>query len=186
MPIENSEGELRPQNYRPDELPTPPVAALAAPIRDPHSGQFVPGNPGGRLRQLKALSEARAGELIALDPAKVAPWLRPHVAAAQDHARALVAELVVQSERLNALVLDFARVRFLAQAALAEGAREDCDPETSAKWREEALRWLREVRQLTLTVTGLEREEARLRAIQPGADDDLERRVREAAKRRRT
>lgn len=134
------------------------AAALAAPHRDPSSGRFCPGNPGGRLRQVAALGREQAESLLRLAIDDVAPWLRPHLQAAQQHAQQLVDALAVTSPELVALCGDEAKARLLAAACLTEGSRVDCPRETSAEWREEARAWLREARQIALTRRGLARD----------------------------
>jgi hypothetical protein len=153
-----SHGKRRPRALRPDRMPKRPAAELAAPYRDPATGQFGPGNPGGRLRQLAAIAKAEAEGLLSLPMASVAPWLRPHLLAAQTHAQRLVDALLVPTDELVALCGDEAKARMLSNAALTEGAREDCPPDIAFAWRKEAREWMREARQVVLTRKAVARE----------------------------
>jgi hypothetical protein len=154
MPIEKSQGKPRPANYRVDELPTRPESAIAAPDRDATTGRFVKGNRASRRRKVKAL----AGKLVGLDPTKVAPWLRPHVAQGNEQAARLLEQLPARNEAIDSLVVALANATTMHWALIGLGAAGD------AKAREEAMRWLREMRQLTITIEGLSRD---LAASQP-------------------
>lgn len=156
--IEQQQGKLRPRPARADRLPRTPAAVAAAPHRDPKTGRWTPGNPGARLRQVVALGREVAGSLLRLEPDAVAPWLRPHLVAAQEHAQRLVDALPVKADELVALCGDEAKARLLGSAALAEGCRAGIDAETARAWREEARAWLKEARQCALTRKGLGRD----------------------------
>ncbi|HEY0464996.1 MAG TPA: hypothetical protein VGC79_12335 [Polyangiaceae bacterium] len=54
-------------------LRTLAAAELAAPFRDPKTGHFTAGNPGGRLRQVAALDKLEAQSLLRLSADVVAP-----------------------------------------------------------------------------------------------------------------
>ncbi len=163
--VETSHGKRRPRGIRPDRhRPSPTVAALAAPFQDPITKRFTAGNPGGKLKRLKALEVATAESLLRLDADKVAPWLRPHLDDAQEHAQGLISGLRVASDELVALCADEARARLFASACSTEGARLDCPAEDAREWRKEAREWIREARQVALTRKALERE------TQPEAD----------------
>jgi len=156
--LETSHGKVRPRPARVDRLPRSPAAELAAPYRDPRTGRFGAGNPGGRLRQVAALGRAEAESLLRLPLESVAPWLRAHLQAAQQHAQALVDALPVASAELVALCGDEAKARLLANAALTEGARSGCSVDDARAWREEARAWLREARQSAITRKGLAKD----------------------------
>lgn len=158
MTVETSQGKPRPRPTRPDRAPSGALADLAGPVRDPQTGRWTPGNPGARLRMIAALGRAEAESLLRLDPASVAPWLRPHLADAQAHAQALVDALPVHSAELVALCGDEAKARLMAAAALTEGAREGTDSKEAAAWREEARGWMREARQVVLTRNAIARQ----------------------------
>lgn len=179
MSIEVSQGKPRPRGTRPDRSPATPVADLAAPVRNPQTGRWSPGNPGARLRMIAALGKAEAESLLRLDPASVAPWLRPHVTEAQEHAQALVDALHVHTAELVALCGDEAKARLMAAAALSEGAREGTDPKTAAAWREESRAWMREARQIVLTRNAIARQ-----TPAPTGEDDISRLRREFAAKR--
>lgn len=156
--IETQQGKLRPRVPRKDRLPRSQAAELAAPYRDPHTGRFGAGNPGGRLRQVAALGRAEAESLLRLPLESVAPWLRGHLQAAQQHAQALVDALPAASAELVALCGDEAKARLLANAALTEGARDGISTDDARAWREEARAWLKEARQTVLTRKGVARD----------------------------
>jgi hypothetical protein len=149
--VEMQQGKRRPRVPRKDRTPTSPAAALAAPFKDPSNGQFTAGNPGGRMRQVAALAKVTAASLLRLPADSVAPWLRPHLIAAQDHTQALVDGLPVATDEVVGLCGDEGRARLFASACAAEGARADTDAETSRAWRQESREWAREVRQTLLT-----------------------------------
>jgi len=150
MSIEISHGKPRPRGLRHDRAPKTPAAVAAAPYRDPKTGHFGSGNPGGRLRQLAALGRAEAESLLRLPVESVAPWLRSHLADAQEHAQRLVDALPIVTDELVALCGDEAKARLMAGAALTEGARESCSSELAFEWRNEARAWMREARQVVL------------------------------------
>ena len=156
--VETSHDKPRPRPMRPDRAPSAPLADLAAPVRDPQTGRWLPQNPGGRLRMIAALGKAEAESLLRLEASAVAPWLRPHLSAAQAHAQGLVDALVVPTAELVALCGDEAKARLMAAAALSEGAREGTDAKTAAAWREEARAWMREARQTVLTRSAIARQ----------------------------
>lgn len=158
MAAEVSHGKLRVRPLRADRMPKSAAAEAAAPYRDPRTGRFTAGNPGGRLRQLGALARVEAESLLRLLPADVAPWLRGHLADAQAHVQRLIDALPNPTDELVALCGDEAKARMLAAAALTEGSREGCDPATARAWREEARSWMREVRQVVLTRMAVARE----------------------------
>lgn len=176
MSTEFSKGKRRVRPLRAGRPPSPAVAALAAPHRDPRTGQWRSGNPGGRLRQLKALEVTEAESLLALPIDQVAPWLRPHLGEAQEHVQELVDALGTSPPaELVALCADEARARLFARACATEGARLGCSPAEARAWREEARAWLRESRQIVLTRKAVERERA------DGGSDEDELRRRQAA-----
>lgn len=154
-----SHGKVRPRTPRADRYrPTTPAAELAAPYRDPTTGRFGAGNPGGRLRQAAALGKLEAESLLRLPVTAVAPWLRPHLADAQAFVQGLVDALPAKTGELVALCGDEAKARLFASAALSEGSREGIDPETAAAWRKEAREWMREARQTVLTRKAIARD----------------------------
>lgn len=167
MSVEISQGKPRPRPLRKDRMPKSAAAELAAPFRDPKTGYFTAGNPGGRLRQVAALGKLEAESLLRLASDAVASFLRPHLSQAQDHAQALVNALPVASAELVALCGDEAKARLMASACLTEGAREECTPAEARAWREEARSWLREARQIVLTRKALARD------IPPAPSDGL-------------
>jgi hypothetical protein len=156
--VERSKGKPRPRPVRTDRKPRTKAAELAAPFKDPRTGQFTAGNPGGRLRQVAALGKQEAESLLKLAPEAVAPFLRPHLAAAQDHAQELVDGLPAATAELVALAGDEAKARLMTSACLTEGARAECTPPEARAWREEARSWMREVRQVVLTRKAVARE----------------------------
>ena len=144
---ETSKGRRRPRlPIRPGRPPSPASAVGAAPVNDPVTGHFLPQNPGARLRQIAAIGRATAESLLRLPVDSVAPWLRPHLSAAQDHAQRLVDALPAQTEELIGLVGDLARCRLLAAACVTEGAREECTPDEGREWRDESRQWMKEAR----------------------------------------
>lgn len=163
--VEVSHGKPRVRAERADR-PRASLPELAAPVRDPHTGRFTSGNPGGRLRQLAALGKAEAASLLRLPVDAVAPWLRSSLSEAQQLVQELIDALPAQKADLVALCADEARARMMASAALSEGAREDCPPDVARAWREEARAWMRESRQVALTRKALARD------VQPTATDD--------------
>ena len=156
--LETSHGKKRPRPLRRDRMPSTAAAELAAPYRDPSTGRFGAGNPGGRLRQVAALAKVEAASLLRLPAEHVAPFLRPHLGDAQRHVQALVDALPVPTDELIALCGDEARARLMAAACAAEGARETCTPDEARAWRQEAREWSREVRQTLLTRKAIERD----------------------------
>jgi len=176
--VEVSHGVPRPRPARLDKPPTTDLAALAGPVRDPENGQFVPGNPGGRLRQFKALAKAESESLLRLRPDEVIPWLRGHLQDAQEHAQRLMDALPTLDEELVGLCADEARARLMARAAMAEGCRDGTPLETAREWRKESREWSREARQVFLT------RKAALRdlAEQPPTDDPMHREILGAGK----
>lgn len=156
--VETSQGKPRPRPLRKDRMPKTPASAAAAPYRDPKTGKFGAGNPGGRLRQLAALARFEAESLLALAPDAVAPWLRPHLGKAQNHVQALVDALPAQTAELVALCALEAKSLLLANAAVTEGARTDTPPAVAKAWREEARAWMRELRQFALTRKAIARD----------------------------
>jgi len=156
---DTSHGKRRPRALRLDRhKPNPDVAALAAPFKDPTTGQFTAGNPGGRLRQLAALARVTAESLLRLEPAQVAPWLRTHLIEAQAHCQRLVDALPAKTDELLSLCGDEARAGMFAVACLTEGARDGIDAETARAWREEGRAWMREARQTVLTRKAIARD----------------------------
>lgn len=149
--VEISHGKPRTRPLRKDRMPKTAAAALAAPYRDPKTGRFGAGNPGGRLRQVAALARVTADSLLRLAVPDVAPWLRGHLQDAQRHAQALIDTLPSATDELVGLCADEARARLMATACLTEGARSECTPAQAREWREEARSWMREVRQIVLT-----------------------------------
>lgn len=156
--IEISHGKPRPRALRHDRQPKTPAAVAAAPFRDPKTGHFGAGNPGGRLRQLAAIGKAEAASLLRLPVESVAPWLRGHLRDAQEHAQRLVDALPLVTDELVALCGDEAKARLMSAAALTEGAREGCTVELAFQWRKEAREWMREARQIVLTRKAVARE----------------------------
>lgn len=156
---EMSHGKRRPRPLRVGRVkPTSASAALAAPFKDPATGRFTAGNPGGRLRQLAALGKLEAESLLRLSPDSVAPWLRPHLSGAQSFVQQLVDNLPARTAELVALAGDEGKARLMAAAALTEGSRDGVDPKAAREWRDEARHWMREARQVVLTRKAIERE----------------------------
>ena len=147
---EMQQGKKRPRSMRKDRPPTSPAAVLAAPYRDPVTGRFGAGNPGGRLRQVAVLAQVEARSLLRLPADSVAPWLRPHLADSQRHVQALVDALPVATDELVALCGDEGRARLFASACASEGSRQG-DTEAAREWRKESREWAREARQVVLT-----------------------------------
>ncbi|MEO7033102.1 MAG: hypothetical protein ABI548_04625 [Polyangiaceae bacterium] len=139
-------------------MPSRAASELAAPYRDPGTGRFGAGNPGGRLRQVAALGKLEAASLLRLPADSVTPFLRPHLVDAQRYVQALVEGLPAATDELIALCGDEARARLLAAACAAEGARQGCDPEAARAWRQESREWAREVRQTLLTRKAIVRD----------------------------
>ncbi len=170
--VERSHGKPRPRGPRTDRRrasPTTSLAAQAGPVQDPKTGRFVPGNPGGRLRQARAIARAEAESLLRLAPEAVAPWLRGHLHAAQVHAQELVDSLGDRPDvELVALAGDVAKARLMAAACLTEGGKGACTPDEARAWRDEAKAWAREVRQSVLVFRAAKRETAEARPRSPG------------------
>lgn len=156
--VETSHGKRRPRPLRAGRPPSPAVSALAAPFRDPVTGYFTGGNPGGKLKQLAALARVTAESLLRLEPAHVAPWLRPHLSEAQAHCQRLVDALPAKTDELLSLCGDEARAGMFSVACLSEGAREGCTPDEAREWRKEGREWMREARQVVLTRKALARD----------------------------
>lgn len=175
MPISRSQGEERPQNWRVDELPSPVPTGDTAAERDATTGRFLPRNQAARRRTLKRVAHQLAG----LDPAACAPWLRPFVTLAGDHAAALLGELPIQTAATRALAVDTATACAVYRGLLALGAAGDREALA------ESRAWLREHRQSVIALTGLARQEAGAHEAQPLDLEAHARRVldaREAAK----
>ncbi|HEU4544637.1 MAG TPA: hypothetical protein VFR23_26155 [Jiangellaceae bacterium] len=156
--VETQKGKLRPRAIRPDRPPSPAVSALAAPFKDPATGRFMAGNPGGRLRQLRALARVTAESLLRLEPDHVAPWLRPHLSEAQAHCQRLVDALPAKTDELLSLCGDEARAGMFSVACLSQGASDDCSPAEARAWRDEGRAWMREARQVVLTRKAIARD----------------------------
>ena len=117
---EVSHGKRRPRALRVGRVkPTSPAAALAAPFQDPVTKQFLPGNPGGKLKQAAALANVEAESLLRLPVDSVAPWLRGHLARAQGHVQKLVESLPAQTEELVGLCGDEAKARDTKGSAIS-------------------------------------------------------------------
>lgn len=167
--IEVQQGKPRVRGPRQDRLPTQALAALAAPVRDPVTGRWLAGNPGGRLRQAKALGRIEAESLLHLHPDAVAPWLRPHLVVAQEYVQRLVDRLgpACDDDELVALAGDVGKARLMAGACMTEGAKTECSPGEASAWREEARAWMREVRQSVLLFRAAKREAQANRPARP-------------------
>lgn len=162
---DTSQGKVRPRAVRLDRLPKTAAAELAAPFRDPRTGHFTAGNPGGRLRQVAALGKLEAESIFALSVDDVAPWLRGDLAKAQRHVQGLIDALPAQTDELVALCALEARCLLLANACVTQGARADVTPVEAREFREEARTWMRELRQFALTRKAIAQ-------ATPAADDD--------------
>src|SRR5690242_4396207 len=104
-PISKSHDAEHAENFRSDELGTPPAKTVeSAPERDASTGRFGPGNSAARRRRLKQA----AGRLGAMDPDKCEAWLRPFVVEAKTHATKLLAGMPFQTEELSAVVVELA------------------------------------------------------------------------------
>ena len=120
------------------------TAVLAAPLRDPSTGRFQPGNDFSRLRTLKAAYDVG---FVGLNPDKVSPWLRPFVELARRDASRLIEEVGAEgSPSLTGLAEATANAQAFARGLLAAGAEGD------AEAMEAARHWLREYRQLLLAL----------------------------------
>ena len=124
MSVESSHGKRRPRAPRPGEHAEIRNAVLAAPLRDPATGHFLPGNKAGRLRTLKSL-----GTLATLDPTQCAAWVRPYVELVQMEASALVEESGAEdSESLKGFAVAAADAHAMYRALMAIALA----PETAA------------------------------------------------------
>jgi hypothetical protein len=156
--VEMQKGKVRPRALRADRPPKSPAAVLAAPFRDPQTGHFTAGNPGGRLRQVAALARFEAESLLALTTEAVAPFLRPHLAKAQSHVQELIDALPAKSAELVALCALEAKCILLANACVTEGARAGLTADEAKAWRGESREWMREFRQFVLTRKAIARD----------------------------
>lgn len=156
MPISRSHGRSGPENFRPDELGTPPPkTGETVPERDGETGRFKPGNRAARRRRLKQA----AGRLGAMDPDKCESWLRPFVVEAKAHAAKLLADIEYQTEELSAVVVELAEARAMRAALMRLGSEGDLEA------RQEARHWLREVRQHAIALRGLINQEHAARTL---------------------
>lgn len=143
--LETSHGVERP-TVRSDEVPPLPRTDETDPDRDPRTGRFRPSNGAARARRLKAV--ARERQMLGLDPSKVAPWMAPLVAHAQEYA-AQLSSMVPQTPALGALAADAAVAEAVFRGLLSIGAAGDFDA------LKEARGWLREHRQALVTLAAL-------------------------------
>lgn len=183
MPIEQSHGKPCVRPLRADRAPRTVTAEMAAPFKDPSTGRFTAGNPGGRLRQAALIERLEAESLLRLPVASVAAWLKPHLQAAQAYAQGLVDSLPARTSELVALCGDEAKARLLANAALTEGAREGLSHAQAQAWREESRAWMREVRQVVLTRKAIEHRTKP--DLTGNGEGDFDKLVAEAAKPRK-
>lgn len=146
--VERSHGKLRVRATA-DRLPEPPASGLAAPDRDPTTGQFQPGNTASRRRKIKRLAKS----LPWLKPADAEEWLRPFLVAAKSHAVDLLADVADHGPVVAGVAEELALARVVARALIAEGARKGGDP----KALNDARQWMREARQFALTLSHLVR-----------------------------
>jgi len=162
MPIRRNQGKLYPENYR--ALGLPGNAASGA-QRGPKGGY------PGRRRTLKSLARS----IPWLKPEETVDWLRPFVAAAQEHAFDLAYELGEdQSASLNPLITELASARMIYQAQLSLAAAGD------RKALAEARSWLKECRAHALAFEGMRRNVGKYSAH----DDDFYRTVSDEVERR--
>lgn len=137
----------------------------SAPINNPRTGRFAPGNAAWRRREMKRLAhEQGRAALLGLDPAKCEDWLRPFAVEAVKHAAELAVELPVQTESLLGLADDAAAARAVYRGLLALGAAGDRDA------LREARAWMKEARQNTIALRALAKDSA---AAQPPKPYDL-------------
>ena len=152
MPISRSHEAKRAENFRPDGLgQPPPKTGVAAPFKDASTGRFVKGNKAAKRKRLKKV----AGRLGALDPATAAPWLRPWILEAREHAAKLLADLPFQTEELSAVAVELAEARAMRAALMRLASDGEGDDEA----RVEARHWLREARQHAIAFRGLVNQE---------------------------
>lgn len=150
MTVERSQGKPCPRPPRPGEHAMTAETALTAPIRDPQTGRFVPGNNAARLRALK-----RAAKLTTLNPSSCATWARPFVELAHKRAVELVEELGAEcSPSLMGFAEAAATADAMHRAYLAIALSPDSDTRTRDAAASEARHWLREHRQSLLSLRG--------------------------------
>jgi hypothetical protein len=170
--VQQSQGRPRPQVPEPGSSPLPPGTVLAAPIRDKRTGKFAKGNDAYRLRGLRAIGK----RIVGLNPAEVAPWLRPFAAlAASDAPRLVEQHGCADDAALVGLCEDVAAARAVFRGLLALGAKGDREALSEAK------AWLREHRQAVLSLKCEAREHAKQRGQREGVVDQatIEARVEE-------
>jgi hypothetical protein len=132
----------RPSDGGPPALP-PSDTEASAPMHDPKTGRFVPGNRAARRRQVKA----RAKGISTLDPNRCASWLRPFVADGASYGVELLQRF--SDPVLAKLVGDTADARTVYRALLHLAAQGDTEA------LKEARAWLREHRACISTLAAL-------------------------------
>lgn len=134
-----SHGRPRTELRRPSDGGTGPLPAESAPMNDPETGHFPPGNRAWKRREVKRRELVRRKRGIStLNPAACEPWLRPHV----EDGAAYGLDLQARFDRpaLARLIGDTADAHTIYKALLALGVRGD------GKALSEARAWLREHR----------------------------------------
>lgn len=121
-----------------------PESEDAAPMKDPKTGRFVPGNRAHRRRTLKRKQDG----IATLNPARCQSWLRPHVMAGTTYALKLLSR-VKHDEALLELAADVADAHTMYRALMSLAAQGDADA------LREARQWLREHRTALATLSGL-------------------------------
>ena len=137
-PVEVNWSHERPrvELRRPSDGGTPPLPASvdAAPMNDPTTGRFLPGNGAARRRSLKAKQQG----IATLDPARCASWLSPYVTDGAAYGMTLLARF--PDPALARLVGATCDAHTMARALMALAASGD------AKALGESRSWLREHR----------------------------------------
>ncbi len=154
MTLEWSHGRRRPTaRDAGGQIPAlPPASAPSAPMQDPHTGRFLPGNRAHRRRQVKE----RAQGIASLNPTAVPSWLSPHVR----QGVSMLGELVQRfpdDPALRPVLGATCDAWVMYRALLALGAAGDGEA------LKESRAWLREYRALTTTVSALAGELVKLR-----------------------
>jgi len=132
-----------------DEGETPPTSADAAPMNDPATGRFLPGNRAHRRRQLAK----RAEGIATLNPATSPTWLRPYIERGRPYVVALLG-MLGDRPALHPLAGDCADAHVVYRATLGLALAAE-DPKARAALMGEARGWLREHRTALATLSAL-------------------------------
>jgi hypothetical protein len=156
-PISKSHDRDGVENFRSDELGTPPPKTAKTGPKKDAKGRFAKGGPGGPGRRAKL--KKLAGRLGALDPDTCEPWLRRFIVEARQHAADVLGDLPFKTAELSAVATELAEARAMRAGLMFLGSQGDVEA------RAEARHWLREVRQHQLALRGLINQEAEARRL---------------------